>query len=225
MWFAASGGFTHWDGTAVTTTRVPFLDGDAGWITDMAATGAADVWAVGHRAGKLYKTPGDGPGEHTQGVLPVGMHWDGSAWVDLSVPDYPGRTSELRAVSAKDGEIWAVGHFEQKLGERDTGNNLPDEVLHQGAIAIKWDGERWVKVGVEGLGSGDVSLEDVQVLGPERRLGARQRGDDLELDRDSAREPTGGRTLGRQRVDTHPRSRRRAAQRRPPDVPDAVGDQ
>ncbi len=167
VWFAADGGFAHWDGATTTTTSVPFLDGDVGWPTEMTATASDDVWAVGHRRGKLYKSPGDGPGEHTVGYLPVAMHWDGSAWTDPQVPEYPGRSSELVAVSAKDGDVWAVGSYEVKLGEREqAGGGLPMEIIRQGPIVVRWTGEGWEAVGTAGLGTDDLSLWDVKVLGP-----------------------------------------------------------
>ena len=175
VWFAVTGGFLHWDGIASTATTVPFLGGDVGGITDMAATASDSVWAVGRRAGKLYKTPDDGPGEHTQGSLPIAMHWDGSAWADVSVPDYPGRRSELVSVSAKQTEAWAVGSYEQKLGEREQTTSaglpmLPVEIIRRGPIVVRWDGKGWRAVDVAGLdddGGADLTLEDVQVLGPD----------------------------------------------------------
>jgi hypothetical protein len=167
VWFAANGGFTHWDGATTTTTSVPFLDGDVGWPTEMTATASDDVWAVGHREGKLYKSPGDGPGEHTVGYLPVAMHWDGSAWADPQVPEYPGRSSELVAVSASGGEAWAVGYYSMKLGERElSGGGLPMEIIRQGPIVVRWTGDGWAAVGTAGLGAEDLSLCDVKVLGP-----------------------------------------------------------
>lgn len=166
VWFAIAGGFAHWDGGDLTTTDVPFLDGDVGWTVDMDATSPEDVWAVGHKQGKLYKSPGDGPGERTVGYLPVAMRYDGTSWDDPALPDYPGRSSELLAVSARGEEVWAVGAYTVKLGEREqAGGGLPVEVLRQGPIVVRWAGDRWAAVDVARLGGADLSLRDVVVLG------------------------------------------------------------
>lgn len=168
VWLAVAGGFAHWDGASLGLTEVPFLDGDVGWTVDMDTTGPGDVWAVGHKQGMLYKSSDDGPGERTVGYLPVAMHFDGTSWNDPPVPDYPGRSSELLAVSTRDDAVWAVGFYTVKLGEREqSGGGLPRDVLRQGPIVVRWAGDRWAAVDVTGLGGDDLSLRDVVVLGPD----------------------------------------------------------
>ena len=166
VWATVTGGFVHWDGSSWQKTSVPWLDEDVAWIDAMAASATDDIWAVGHKAGRLYKTPDDGPGEHTQGQLPASLHWDGSAWSEIAVPPAPGRSSTLYGVSSRGGETWAVGWYEDKVGEvKQTGEGLPHELVHQGAIALSWDGDRWVDMAPPNTGGGGTALLAVLVLG------------------------------------------------------------
>ncbi len=180
-WATVTGGFVHWDGSSWQKTSVPWLDEDVGWIDAMAASATDDVWAVGHKAGRLYKTPGDGAGEHTQGQLPATMHWDGSAWSEIPVPPVPGRSSTLYGVSSRGGETWAVGWYEDKVGEvKQAGGGLPHELVHHGPIALRWDGEKWVDMAPPNAGGGGTALLSVLVLGPDDVwvLGSTNRSDD-----------------------------------------------
>ena len=168
VWATVAGGLVHWDGSSWQKTSVSWLDEDVASMDAMAASASDDVWAVGHKAGRLYKTPGDGPGEHTQGQLPATMHWDGSAWSEIAVPPAPGRSSTLWGVSSRGGETWAVGWYEDKVGEvKQTGEGLPHELVHQGPIALRWDGEKWVDMAPPNVGGGGTALLAVLVLGPD----------------------------------------------------------
>jgi hypothetical protein len=166
VWATVAGGLAHWDGTAWQKTSVSWLDGDIAWMDAMAASATDDIWAVGHKAGRLYKTPGDGPGEHTQGQLPATMHWDGVAWADVAMPPAPGRSSTLSAVSSRGGVTWAVGSYENKVGEvKQAGGGLPLELVHRGPIALRWDGAKWVDMAPPDAGGGGTALLSVLVLG------------------------------------------------------------
>jgi hypothetical protein len=168
MWATVTGGLVHWDGSSWQKTSVSWLDQDVSSMDSMAASASDDVWAVGHKAGRLYKTPDSGPGEHTQGQLPASLHWDGSAWSEVSVPPAPGRSSTLSGVSSRAGETWAVGWYEDKVGEvRQPGGGLPHELVHQGPIALRWDGMKWVDMAPPDAGGGGTSLLAVLVLGPD----------------------------------------------------------
>lgn len=168
VWATVAGGLVHWDGSSWQKTSVSWLDEDVASMDAMAASTTNDVWAVGHKAGRLYKTPGDGPGEHTQGELPATMHWDGSAWTEIAVPPAPGRSSTLWGVSSRGGETWAVGWYEDKVGElKQAGGGLPLELVHDGPIALRWDGKKWVDMAPRNAGGGGTALLAVLVLGPD----------------------------------------------------------
>jgi hypothetical protein len=166
LWAAATRGFVHWDGTAWQTTPVSWVDVDGGivGIGEMAALSTNDIWAVGRQKGELYKSPGDGPGEHTVGYRPLTMHWDGTAWVAVKVPAMPGRSSALAAVSARSGETWAVGSYAVKVGEEAQPDALPREIIQNGPIALRWDGAHWVDMAAPNPGARGTALNDVLVL-------------------------------------------------------------
>ena len=167
-WATVAGGLVHWDGSSWQQTSVSWLDEDVASMDAMAASATDDVWAVGHKAGRLYKTPDDGPGEHTQGQLPATMHWDGSAWSEISVSPAAGRSSTLYGVSSQGGETWAVGWYERKVGEvAQKGSGLPHELVHHGPIALRWDGAKWVDMAPPDAGGGGTALLSVLVLGPD----------------------------------------------------------
>ena len=92
----------HWDGTA--WTRSPTPDPAGAQLTNelnaVAARAASDVWAVG----------GDGNNPEASLVL----HWNGSTWKQVSVPDI----GRLDAVAVAPGDIWVAGadHVEQFNG-------------------------------------------------------------------------------------------------------------
>ena len=168
VWATVAGGLVHWDGSSWQKMSVSWLDEDVASMDAMAASASDDVWAVGHKAGRLYKTPGDGPGEHTQGQLPATMHWDGSAWSEIAVPPAPGRSSTLWGVSTRAGGTWAVGWYEDKVGEvKQAGGGLPLELVHEGPIALRWDGKKWVDMAPPDAGGGGTALLAVLVLGPD----------------------------------------------------------
>jgi hypothetical protein len=166
VWATVAGGFVHWDGSSWQKTSVPWLDGDIASMGAMAASATDDVWAVGHKAGRLYTTSGDSPGERTRGQLPATLHWDGSAWSEIVVPPAPGRSSALYGVSSRGGETWAVGWYERKVGEvAQTGGGLPHDLVHRGPIALRWDGAQWVEMAPPDAGGGGTALLSVLVLG------------------------------------------------------------
>lgn len=167
MWAPVTGGFAHWDGTIWQKASVPWLDNDVVSINDMAALSGSDIWAVGRQTGQLYRTPEDGPGEHTLGERPLTMHWDGMAWAKVKVPAMPGRTSTLWGASTGGRETWAVGGYEVKLGEQAQQSGLPREITRRGPIAVRWDGERWIDMQVPNAGVGGTALGDVLVLAPD----------------------------------------------------------
>jgi hypothetical protein len=89
----------HWDGRRWVAVRPPAGLGDA-YLTAVAAGGTADVWAVG-------ATIASGPAPVQS---PLVLHWNGRSWARIALPSTADRgTAKLLAVTAHDGEAWAVG--------------------------------------------------------------------------------------------------------------------
>ncbi len=83
----------HWDGTAWTRSPTPNPGGAAltNQLDAVAARASSDVWAVG----------GDGSYPAKSLVL----HWNGSTWGQVSVPDI----GTLDAVTVAPGRVWVAG--------------------------------------------------------------------------------------------------------------------
>ncbi len=112
----------HWNG--VTWTRVPADDmPDAGHaLSDVAAVGAADVWAVGTFA-------------NAENSGPVAQHWDGVRWTRVPLP--PGLDgAALEAVAAAGpADVWAAG---LAVADQESGRTEP--------LLLHWDGVAWCRV-------------------------------------------------------------------------------
>jgi hypothetical protein len=93
----------HWDGSAWTQVKTPNPGGATqnNDLNAVAATTATDAWAVGEY--------GTGTGTRT-----LALHWDGSAWTQVTTPDLGGSSIDdsLTAVGASTaGSVWAVGRY------------------------------------------------------------------------------------------------------------------
>jgi hypothetical protein len=109
-------------------------------LTGVAGTSSTDVWAVGYN-GLIVPSP------------PTALHWDGSAWTEVSQPVPSGYLYDVAAISPSDA--WAVGWY---------GPILP--------LIQHWDGEAWRRVTtpIPGsyhylLGVSPVSSTDVWAVG------------------------------------------------------------
>ena len=95
-----------------------------------------DVWAVG----SSYVDQEGGEN------FPLTMHWDGSSWAVVPVPDSYGH-QDVRAVDGSSSDdVWGIG--------------LGHEALH-------WDGETWSTVPLADPGTTYWHLEDVSALRPD----------------------------------------------------------
>jgi hypothetical protein len=93
----------HWNGTSWSIVSSPNPDGTQNLLRAVDGVAANDVWAVG-------ATGHDGYGGDPVGSLV--LHWNGSAWSQVTIPGSGGAfsTTELTdvvAISAND--VWAVG--------------------------------------------------------------------------------------------------------------------
>jgi hypothetical protein len=101
----ATGRTLHWDGTAWSSVSSPDPGSTATYLNAVAMAAGNDVWAVGSASndGTTYFNP----------VL----HWNGSAWATVSVPNPGDSDNTLRALARIDAtNVWTVGTF-QNSGE------------------------------------------------------------------------------------------------------------
>ncbi|MDQ3931203.1 MAG: S-layer homology domain-containing protein, partial [Chloroflexota bacterium] len=131
----------HWDGAAWTiahTTGYPYGSALPG-ITIVAPD---DVWAVG-------KKGLDSPENST----PLALHWDGTSWSEVPVPQVPG--GGLNGVDGSGSDdIWAVG---SKPGDETT-------------LFMHWNGSSWTQFPSSLIesssGKSDSLLYDIAVVSP-----------------------------------------------------------
>ncbi len=92
----------HWDGTSWKLVNTPFLTSknSLNFLTGVTATATNDVWASGYEGnvnGNLFS-------------LPYVLHWTGSAWHLVKLPNAGTEGSTLRATHALSAtDVWAVG--------------------------------------------------------------------------------------------------------------------
>jgi hypothetical protein len=116
----------HWDGSQWSATPTPSPGGFYTELSAVAASGDSDVWAVGD-----YRTRGAQP-------RLLALHWQGSSWTSVPVPQPPrrdpGALESVATVGADDA--WAVGYVE--YGGRASG------------LVEHWDGSTWSSVDLPG---------------------------------------------------------------------------
>ena len=117
-----------WDGIAWSTVALPGVPAP-GDLTSVSAASATDAWAVGS----------DKSGA-------VALHWNGTTWVSVSVPDSSTATVNSVAVT-RGGTAWLAGSVPAAGGGRSV-------------LVERWNGKAWQVVNT-GLGRG--FLTDVEV--------------------------------------------------------------
>ena len=132
----------RWDGTAWTAEEGP---NPGSQINELLAVDAAepnDVWAVGRTASGF-------------GDRPLVLHYDGSAWLEVVLPeDVTGVLSGVAAIAPDD--VWVVGF---------TGD--PVASLEE-ALILHWDGQLWAVVDAgRAVGTGKSALLDVEAAAPD----------------------------------------------------------
>lgn len=175
----------HWDGISwrhVPTSKV------GGFLEDVDAISANDVWAVGlrnyagralieHWDGTAFVNAGPSPADAElravsasagDDVWAVGRlhqdglvyHWNGAGWARMSVARPPGAQQlDLVTVSAlAPDDVWAVGHTDLSGADQ--------------SVVVHWDGRSWTRVDFPNLGLGvtvndiaGVSSDDVWAVG------------------------------------------------------------
>jgi hypothetical protein len=109
-------------------------------LEDVTVVSPTDVWAVG--------------GWADTGLHPMIVHWDGSAWTRVAVPDSVGSTGVHRLTAVAGlaaNQVWAVGTGPTEAGEA--------------AAALHYDGVDWRTVPVPPTPNGtSTSLSDVDMV-------------------------------------------------------------
>jgi plastocyanin len=118
----------RWNGSAwsVIPTPNPAPTAD-NVLLAVAPISANDAWAVG------YDTGGGAP-------QALALHWNGSAWTEVPVPN-PGTIGDslLGIAAVATGDVWAMGTYDLE-GERRP-------------LMVHWDGETWSQATTPDIGS------------------------------------------------------------------------
>jgi len=136
----------RWDGTA--WSIVPSPNVGIGWnvLEGVTAVATDDVWAVGWSA------------PTTSGGMPQTLttRWDGEGWQIVDSPVITGG-SELLAIDADSGEVWAVG---DRAGPGDGSTGVA-------SLAIRRTRSSWEVLPTPDPGSARNHLYAVDVVGPD----------------------------------------------------------
>lgn len=121
----------HWNGTRWTVLSTSLTTPPGGGLTGVAATSAANVWAVG------FTSTSGGNGNDQ---APVSVHRNGTGWTPVTTPDPigpNGGSTVLDGVSTADpGTVWAVGSYARNGAG---GLGTPHTLI------LRWNGTRWVR--------------------------------------------------------------------------------
>jgi hypothetical protein len=105
--------------TGTTMRRVPVAGPADGLLADVAATSAANAWAVGYLGGIGYHDP-------------LILHWNGTAWKRAPLPAALGRGEFVGVAAASRTNAWAV--MNPRTGVLRPG--IRPRIVH-------WNGRRW----------------------------------------------------------------------------------
>jgi hypothetical protein len=145
----------HWNGTSWTTVSTPNPGVSSRNLYGVKAFSPSNAWAVGY----YYETIN--PTALTETMI---LHWNGTAWTQVSSPSPANYGNSLRGVSGSSPtDVWAVGSFTNR-GE-STGATHP--------LAVHWNGTSWSQVPVPHTGFATlnavtaISANDVWAVGSE----------------------------------------------------------
>lgn len=141
----------HWNGSTWSIVATPHYPTNVEFLESVSANNANDIWAVG-----TFTIP-NAEGSPFQNAI---MHWDGTSWNIVPVPqpdEWLDILTGVTAISADDA--WAVGFI-----GTGTGQETPE--------ALHWDGTTWSLVPIPSgklssflLGVDHVSSSDVWAVG------------------------------------------------------------
>jgi hypothetical protein len=112
----------HWDGGEGSLVQDDFGAMDSSGFGDVEAIAADDVWAVGWTTNDQFRTQ------------PLIIHYDGSAWSRVQLPEFSPGSAELRAVTARaPDDIYATGTWTDADG-------------YPGDLILHYDGATWTQM-------------------------------------------------------------------------------
>jgi hypothetical protein len=127
--FVAESLVLHWNGTSWLKTDVPNPGNGINQLYGVGASSPTDVWAVG-----TTTSAGDPRGSRH----PLALHYNGTAWSTVPMPDTASGSALLRSVTAiSPTDAWAVGS--------QSGYSQP--------VAYHWNGTAWSLVSTPAVGS------------------------------------------------------------------------
>ncbi|WP_377267863.1 hypothetical protein [Peterkaempfera sp. SMS 1(5)a] len=133
----------RWDGATWQRWDLPRI-AESWYLNGVTALAPDDVWAVGQTEDTLQ---------------PVVMHYDGTSWRHVPTPSYGGVQGELLRVTARGGELWAVGSLKRDVDGAIEG------------LVLRLDGTMWRQVplppGTGRLTSVAATPGEVAVVGTE----------------------------------------------------------
>ncbi len=116
----------RWDGTGWTVTKLPAVAGKSTTLSSVSASSSHDVWASGDQC-SLAETG-------IAACRPYVVHWDGTTWSQVDVPDFaPNGTSNTKVIS-RGGEVWVGGK------EAGPGDARADRIF-----TLRRDGQTWTR--------------------------------------------------------------------------------
>lgn len=124
-----SSAVVHYDGARWMVMQTPNPGTRDNYLDGIVARSPDDVWAGGYFANV---------GKHMPEAISLTMHWDGKAWSVVRSPN-PSRSLDVLSSIGQDesGDVWALGQYRGR-----------DHHLH--ALLMRWTGERWTIVPVNG---------------------------------------------------------------------------
>ncbi|MFE4977493.1 hypothetical protein ACFRAR_35965 [Kitasatospora sp. NPDC056651] len=117
----------RWNGTDWTITKLPAITGKTTTLNAVSASSENDVWASGEQC----KLSGSGDDRCQLYVV----HWDGTGWSQVTVPDFSPRGIVSIKVISRGGEVF-IGGRESDLNT----HTQPDRMF-----TLHWDGTSWTK--------------------------------------------------------------------------------
>lgn len=113
----------HWDGRGWSRQTLPPIGGSYVWLTDVVATAANQVWAVGGWGGST--------------TWPLMLNWDGSHWHRINLLRLAPTVGMLNTVDARGiDDVWAAGMDGNTM---NISFGYADYVIH-------WNGHTWSRV-------------------------------------------------------------------------------
>ena len=129
----------RWDGVEWTIVEAPSPGAFINELRAVDAYGPNDVWAVGRTSSGF-------------GESPLALRFDGTAWLEVGMPDeVDGSLNDVAAIAPND--VWVVG----SVGD-------PAASLER-ALVLHWDGQLWEEFDVQGtVGGGKAMLRDIDAV-------------------------------------------------------------